>query len=903
MAPARLKLWRGEWDSNPPEKRELKDSQRTGIGGYNSRRQEWRFMNQPESVAPSIAAIANLGQPKKEISVGLSTRFLEHFSEQLYSSPNKAFEELLANSWDANARSAYVYLPMDSTLPDAAIYVLDDGDSMNDDGLEDLWQIASSKKIELQSTSTGRAMIGKFGIGKLATYVLANQLTYICKATDGIIRAVTMDYGSLDSGHHDLIGQLKLKIREVSEKELKQLLETTTDGKIVYGLIQKHIPAPKADTEWDDEFAAAKAPPPQPKGTWTLVVLSSLKPRGKDIKRGIVRRMIQSALPLGAELKIVLNGEHLASTKSALSTISDWVIGPSLAIDQIALPPREGAEPDEESEKIKVQSLTSPYPHVEIAGIGKITGRIRLYQDRISGGKSEEHGPSNGFFVNVRGRVTNNDPHFGEKDLSHSAWSRFRMTVRADGLNDLLSVNREQFTDRKELRIFKAFLRACFNKARTEWEKQDKWADSGAAIVESYGILPLMSFRNYVEDLVSEPPVGGSTLVDIDGAKDVTKALTDYRDVTKNDLRSVLTSVEFEDLGDKAPSLRYSLQSRKLLINRNHPFVKEHSEDSAQKSTLKDTFLIDLLTDVHAYEIGIEPAQIEELRQRRDRIARLVAKIHRKSGAQIASLLLEVSKHPDYRALEIVVGDALEFLGLDVTRIGGSDEPEGVAKAKLPPGPGGLAQAFSFTYDAKSSKHGKAQTGNCNVAGLVRHKDKYQVDHILLVGPDFQAGALDDECEKNGVTPMRAADLGKLLVLTAEFGAIPLTKLREVFELTSPEAVSTWVQGLAAWLKGKRKLTFADFIGTLATLEEDFPDIVSVSVLADRCRKFTGKQDITEVEIRRLVTGVQIVIPDLVQIENDKIVVSAHPNKLADAMNSQLQKIKQLEVDGTTKAN
>ena len=46
---------------------------------------------------------------------------------------------------------------------------------------------------------TGRRRpIGKFGVGKLATYLLAHELTYVCKAADGVIRAVTMDYRRID---------------------------------------------------------------------------------------------------------------------------------------------------------------------------------------------------------------------------------------------------------------------------------------------------------------------------------------------------------------------------------------------------------------------------------------------------------------------------------------------------------------------------------------------------------------------------------------------------------------------------------------------------------------------------------------------------------------------------------
>ena len=88
--------------------------------------------------------------------------------------------------------------------------------------------------------------------------------------------------------------------------------------------------------------------------------------------------------------------------------------------------------------------------HVTIDGVdGVITGTgWKLYADRISGGKSEALGSSNGFFINVLGRVINtDDPYFGLKNLNHSAWAKFRATIRADGLDPHLSVNREGVLD------------------------------------------------------------------------------------------------------------------------------------------------------------------------------------------------------------------------------------------------------------------------------------------------------------------------------------------------------------------------------------------------------------------------------------------------------------------------
>src|SRR6185437_4482310 len=121
--------------------------------------------------------------------------------------PQKAFEELISNGWDAGATCVDVRIPPDLSQGDATMTVLDNGSSMDEAGLKQLWHIAFSPKRDTP-VQNGRKIIGKFGIRKLATYALADRLTYICKAADGIIRRVTMDFGRLDQEHKANPGQL-----------------------------------------------------------------------------------------------------------------------------------------------------------------------------------------------------------------------------------------------------------------------------------------------------------------------------------------------------------------------------------------------------------------------------------------------------------------------------------------------------------------------------------------------------------------------------------------------------------------------------------------------------------------------------------------------------------------------
>lgn len=139
-----------------------------------------------ETVAP--AGFVEGGEEVGAIELRISLGIIERFSDGLYSSPQKAFEELVANSYDAGAQHVYIQLPASPTGSDTVV-VVDDGESMDYKGLEELWHLGRSPKRAGgpgggERIIRGRRPIGKFGIGKLATYVLARQLTYVCRQGD-----------------------------------------------------------------------------------------------------------------------------------------------------------------------------------------------------------------------------------------------------------------------------------------------------------------------------------------------------------------------------------------------------------------------------------------------------------------------------------------------------------------------------------------------------------------------------------------------------------------------------------------------------------------------------------------------------------------------------------------------
>ena len=862
--------------------------------------------------APILPTPETVGQQRSKIPVELSARFLHHFSEQLYSSPQKAFEELISNGWDAGADYVDVRVSSDLRDPKATLCVLDNGVSMDADGLRQLWHIAFSPKAGL-SEQHGRKLIGKFGIGKLATYVLATKLTYICKAADDQIRRVTMDYGELDhqrTSSDKLISEMELDLFDVTQADLDAALRQIDNGDVILDLISKGVTAPPPDVSEDEFGGDATAVTRASSNTWTLVILSGLKASGRDLKLGVLKRMLESALPFGSVMTITLNGSRLASSKLDTPIMKVWHIGPELGIDSLDLNDQEPSSvagsqaPDQKptngkAPKIPVKSGSSPAPYVELPQIGRVTGRVTLFEDRISGGKSDDLGPSNGFLVNVLGRVVNQrDFSFGEKNLSHAAWARFRMTVRADGLNDLLTTDREKFMERNELGIFRAFLRQAFNKARAYYDNDLNAAlpDGGDVLVSSLGVLSLSPLRNVVsETLKSQPALQG--LFDESGITDRQEKRRSWREETADNIKNALGQIKYEKLDDDS-FVKFRLSDNTIIVNKDHPFVAEYSRTKAEKELLRTMAMVQLLSDVYALDIGIEISTLAAIRDYRDRLLRFRAMQRRQSGTHIARLLLRTQhESSNSRLLETVLSDALRYIGFQVKDLAKPGQPEGIASAfpiptlAMPSTEVPHPPLYSFSFDAKSSKHESVSTGNINLDGVVEHRSRYKANHALVVAPGFNEGALVVRCKQQDVTPMRAHDLGKLLEYTVEYGAIPLTKFREVFQLHDPDQVSEWVKDLEGWIQKKRLLTIDIFLQALESLKGKVPDVLPAGVIAYACREYMKAPSVQDEDVIAVAKGLAILIPDLVGIDGDKIVVNASSTRVAAAVESQLERL------------
>ena len=279
--------------------------------------------------------IAKVGTPKSVIDVTISYRIIELFSEGLYKSPHKAIEELVTNAFDAGATATEVVVPQNLADNDAIIAVIDNGTGMDEKGLEAHWQIGvSEKRNESFQKPKNRAQIGKFGIGKLATFVLAYEFTHITKVGKKYF-AVTMDYRRIPHGENGGLhakDTVKLPLRELSEIEAKEVIQPIIDES-------------KESSKKIKLFGKGAAE------TWTVAILSNLKDMAKEIKLGRLKWVLETAMPLRDDFTLFLNGNLVKPSKADNTDVNRWILGKDLI--KIPRPASQDLTPSEDRTKKK----------------------------------------------------------------------------------------------------------------------------------------------------------------------------------------------------------------------------------------------------------------------------------------------------------------------------------------------------------------------------------------------------------------------------------------------------------------------------------------------------------------------------------------------------------------------
>lgn len=744
----------------------------------------------------------NAGNEAEKIDVRLSYKIVRLFSEGLYVSPNKAIEELVANAFDAGARHVAVLLPSDFNDPISTIVVADDGEGMDSDGLKLHWLIGKSLKRDLEKKlAGGRRQIGKFGIGKLATYVLANRFTHLSKK-GGRYYLTSMNFKEVDTRGDEEIepkSPIKISLRTLSETQAKEILNPWID-----------TPAfQKSSFKLFGKGASE---------SWTFAILSDLKEKVLEIRPGKLEWILRTALPLRDDFVIYLDGEKLESSKAEKGRLKRWVLGKD--IKTLSKPAPDGIEANEDKNQPKDSDT---YFGFVDETLGRITGYAEIYKNLLTG-KSANIGRSHGFFVYVRGRLINvEDDHFGipPDELRHGTFGRIRVVVHMDGLDDYLQSDRERIREGRVLNDAQNILRAIFNKIRPEIEKIDLETDPAVRLAQKFAGSPASLARRPIIEMVRAalsgriksryitiPPVRSAA------EQDEVVAVLEKRAANPEQFVSGI-EVSYSSTSE-AGIATYDAMTGVLKVNGLHPFIGAFFDEFTNTTTglpLEVFAMAEVLLESQLFSSGLKQGQVDEVMEARDRLLRYTAKESgRMTPLMVANALRNARNDQDQ--LEIWVVEAFGSLGLEVTRIGGKGKPDGVAEAMLAPGADKKPQRYKVSLEAKSKEKAgtKVSAKAVGISAIARQRKDFSCDHAIVVGQAFptdqnETSALAKEIaedrqltakagEPRTITLINIDDLANL-VQQRPVKAVTLQRIQEMLRTCSlPQECKKWIDKL-----------------------------------------------------------------------------------------------------------
>ena len=840
-------------------------------------------------------AFASLGTTTDNIEVRLSYRIVELFSEGLYTSPNKAVEELVANSFDAGARSVHVILSPNLHDQNATIAVIDDGEGMGQEDLKRHWLIGISNKRDLPELPHGRKQIGKFGIGKLATYVLATRLTHVSKKGTKYY-STSMDYSVIDKRVDRDVepkAPIIIPLHELTEAEAREAVK------------------PWAESA---EFQASGMVLFGEKGTasWTVSIMSSLKSKVHEIRPGVLRWILRTALPLRPDFSIWLNGEKLTPSKANKYLLKKWVLGKDL----VELP-RPSPKAITTVENKNVPLSDEHHFGLNVPGLGRITGYAEAYKDILTGGKSDEISRSHGFFIYVYGRLLNvADGHFGisPDELRHGTFGRFRLVVHMDGLDEGLRSNREAISEGPLLETAQDVLRAIFNAVRPTIETHDRDEESGAKLDRKLAASPTSLSRRPIVDLARAVAEGTSKSRYLivpyhQSLKEREKFLADL-EKRAQEREQFITDViiDFDGLPHDG-FVRFDTVSGSLRLNGWHPFVASFHDDFINKTSgqpLEMFAMAEVLAEAHLHSIGVKAEDIEEFLSARDQLmCHLANESGRQSALAVANALSDARNSPN--DLEECVCSAFRSLGFDVTPLGGKGKPDGVATAHLSADDSGKPRHYKVSLEAKSKEKSgmKVSASTVDTAKVARHRNKFNCEHAVVIGPAFptstgDASALGEQIQQDRsdsrgtntprtITLIAIDDLARLVRLRP-IKRVGLQKIRELFTKCSlPEESAEWVDAITE--STVVRPPYREIVETIETLQKRYPRAaVDYSSLRIELGHLSPPIEYTtNDELAELCKGMAQMAPDAMSARPDKVELDQSAENVIAAIDAAMQ--------------
>ena len=143
----------------------------------------------------STVTPANAGTEPAKYRMTISMNVLNHLGLYLYSNTPAVLSEVIANAWDADAKTVRVDFDLDAKT----ITITDDGHGMSQEDINDKYlYVGFEKRADGGAlTSAGRPPMGRKGIGKLSLFSIANEFAVFSRKRDCEDQALLMDAEAL----------------------------------------------------------------------------------------------------------------------------------------------------------------------------------------------------------------------------------------------------------------------------------------------------------------------------------------------------------------------------------------------------------------------------------------------------------------------------------------------------------------------------------------------------------------------------------------------------------------------------------------------------------------------------------------------------------------------------------
>jgi hypothetical protein len=788
------------------------------------------------NIKNSVKAAGATSEGKVEVDI--SYDIIRHVSAQLYTNPRKAIEELITNSYDAGAKQCWVRLPMESGEP---LAVLDNGESMDLNGIKGLWRVAHSPKISSKGESApridnDRMQIGKFGVGKLAAFALGERLTHVT-CVNGSVRVISVGQSEIRAkggGQAPRFDVYKLPIKK---------------AKPALARLFRDLPKP-----WDKNWK-----------TWTLAVVEEIDSgkSGRALKTGVLRRMITTALPISADFKVFLDGELIPKRVIKPAEIDVEVKVTDLdfrtKVEETLHSFWQSERGEENPEDVppnlyevktgsfrSAEDVSKRVKGITVAGLGPVIGSAILTKTSLTTAKLEERGYSNnGFHISVNGKLVNpEDELFGVTQRSHAYWSRFLARVEVPGLDKVLLVQRNAVSENSnEARITREVLRTLFNFARSKAEKLEETEEYKPG-----------SFGSRVKAL--SPFLGVVAL----------------RGLAKGNLPSQglgALDIDFATLGQDGPAARFDPETKKILVNEDHPLITA-IDDLGPKSKPIRRMIGEVLAGTQMAKgylegRGVEQEIVNESSEIMEVALRSAAGFVRDETEEHIKAIEEASYEGDTKFEKAVV-TAFRSLRLAARHLGDSDEPDGTIDIPISGKPN-----LRISVEAKGSK-GIITHKDLSEATVSRHRRELGCTAAIAIARQFATqGIAKKESallrETKGKVPLlTVAGLAKLLRLHKR-RSFTYDKIEKILTTcTHPNDLERFIED--TWREipdiGLMRLVLQVAHDAMQTDETNLPD--PGMILADPRIK---KQKVKREDIIHVLIAVQVTTGMLV-IKNDK---------------------------------